>query len=779
MVTDLEKEMKKTYEKVKIHELINFDENQENIKVSVIVPIYNNEIYLNECIVSIINQTLKEIEIICVNDGSTDNSLKILKEYANTDNRIKIIDKDNSGYGHAMNIGMDFASGEYIGIVESDDYILPEMYEKLYETAKEYELDFIKSDFYRFYGEGESLSTTHEKIARFDENYDKIISPNEYKETFKFVMNTWSGIYSTEFLRKNVIRHNETPGASYQDNGFWFKSNIFAEKTMYLHDAFYMNRRDNPNSSVHDPEKVYCSNTEYQMIYEYLEENNLKEEFLDVFNYKKFHNYMFTLERIDPKFDKEYLNTISKEFNEQKEKNELRIKYLSPNERNTLKWIMKNPDEYYYEVIMKKIKVSVILPIYNMEMYISECLDSLLNQSLKDIEIICINDGSTDNTLEILEEYQLKDKRIKLINQENKGAGYARNIGIKYAKGEYLSFLDSDDFFHRDMLKFSYEKSKKTNADICIYGAILFDNQTGEKEKCTYNVRKNLLPEEEVFNRKDIESNIFKNIMGWAWDKLYKKTFVLNNDLEFQEQRTTNDMYFVFASLLKAGRITILDKQLYFQRRNVATSLSNSREISWDCFYNALIKVKEELITMEIYEDYEQDFINYALHSCLWNLNSLNEPYAKELFNQLKLSWFDELSINGHDESFFDNKTEYNQYLDLIHIPVNDDEGYNSYKINYWKNKYSNEIKGSIMNIPIKVRENETLTVEQIVEKLSWNREQRAILESENRRLNKEPLIKENNELKREINVLKNSNSWKITEPLRKIRRILKSKDIN
>lgn len=785
MSADLKKEMKKTYDKVKIHDLINFNYQKKPVKVSVIVPIYNNENYLNECIDSIINQTLEEIEIICVNDGSTDNSLKILKEYADKDYRVKIIDKDNSGYGHVMNIGMDLASGEYIGIVESDDYILPEMYEKLYETAKEFDLDFVKSDFYRFYGEGDSLITNYEKIARDDENYDKIISPKEFKESFKFIMNTWNAIYSSEFLRKNLIRHNETPGASFQDNGFWFKANIYADKTMYLHDAFYMNRRDNPNSSVHNPEKVYCSNEEYQYIYNFLEENDFKEEFLDVYTYKKFHNYMFTIRRIAPEFRREYLNSISQEFNEQNERDELKTKFLSPNDCNTLNWIMRDPEEYYYEILMKKVKVSVILPVYNMELYISECLDSLLNQSLKDIEIICINDGSTDNTLEILQNYQQKDHRIKIINQENKGAGYARNIGIKYAEGEYLSFLDSDDFFDKDMLKLSYEKSKKTNSDICIYGATLFDNQTGIKEICTYNVRKNSLPKKEVFNRNDIQSNIFKSIMGWAWDKLYKKTFVLNNNLQFQEQRTTNDMYFVFASLLKAGRITILDKELYFQRRNVSSSLSNSRELSWDCFYKALLKVKEELIKMEIYEEYERNFVNYALHSCLWNLNSLNEPYAKKLFKKLKISWFDNLSINGHDESYFDNKTEYNQYLDIINIPHYDTVGYDSYKINYWKNKYSNEMKGSIMNMPIKIREGETLTVNQMKEKLVWNRKQRSSLEAENRRLYRElnsdklkkenwELKKVNEELKKENHTLINSNSWKITEPLRKLKRILK-----
>lgn len=778
-IDELKKEMEQTANKVKIHNLINFNNNpQENVKVSIIIPVYNNEIYLNQCIESAINQTLEEIEIICVNDGSTDNSLEIMKEYAKKDKRVKIIDKDNSGYGHVMNLGMDLAIGEYIGILESDDYILPEMYETLYNTAKKYELDFVKSDFYRFYGENETLVTDLNKIGRVDENYDKIISPREHQECFRFIMNTWNAIYSSEFLRKNIIRHNETPGASFQDNGFWFKANVYAEKTMYLHDAFYMNRRDNPNSSVYNPEKVYCANEEYKMIYEYLEKEGLKEEFLDVYNMKKFHTYMFTLNRIAPKFRREYIHSISKEFKEFKDKNELHSKYLSPNEWNTILWIIRNPDEYYYEINKKNIKVSVILPVYNVGNYLDECLNSLINQSLRDIEIICINDGSTDNSLDIIKKYQNIDQRVKLIDQENHGAGYARNVGIEISQGEFLSFLDADDYFDRDMLKLAYNKAIQTSADICIYEAWLYENSTGEKTRCTYGVRKNILPKKEVFNRRDVNSNIFTSIMGWAWDKLYRKSFVLNNNLQFQEQRTTNDMYFVFASLLKAGRITILDNRLYYQRRNVPTSLSNSRELSWECFYNALIKVKNELITMGIYEEYKQDFVNYALHSCLWNFNSLSEPTANKLFKKLRTEWFDNLEITQQDEDYFTNKHEYNQFLEIMNIPSHDKDQYNSYKLNYWKNKYNNDVNNSFMSTQIVIDEKETLTVAQLKEKLIWNRQQKALFERRYNQKEKEveEIFKEAEHDKRILNEIRNSKSYKLSRVIsyipRKIRGI-------
>ncbi|MCI8503195.1 MAG: glycosyltransferase, partial [Dorea sp.] len=119
-------------------------------KVSIIIPVYNVERYLAECMESVVTQTLRDIEIICVNDGSTDGSFKILKEYEKRDKRVTLISQENRGYGYAMNRGIMHASGEYIGIVEPDDYIVPDMYQDLYRTAKEYELDFVKADFYRF-----------------------------------------------------------------------------------------------------------------------------------------------------------------------------------------------------------------------------------------------------------------------------------------------------------------------------------------------------------------------------------------------------------------------------------------------------------------------------------------------------------------------------------------------------------------------------------------------------------------------------------------------------
>ena len=154
-------------------------------KVSIIVPIYNVEQYLVECMESIVHQTLKDIEIICVNDGSTDNSLKIIQDYAQKDNRIVIIDKQNEGYGKGMNDGLDKATGEYVGIVEPDDYVDLHMYEDLYKIAHENDLDVIKADFYRFVYKNGTLIATYNQLSKDGTGYNQIVNPKEHPKVFR------------------------------------------------------------------------------------------------------------------------------------------------------------------------------------------------------------------------------------------------------------------------------------------------------------------------------------------------------------------------------------------------------------------------------------------------------------------------------------------------------------------------------------------------------------------------------------------------------------------
>ena len=319
-------------------------------KVSIILPIYNVEMYLDECLESVQRQTLKDIEIICVNDGSKDNSLEIIKKYAKDDPRFIIIDKENGGYGKAMNVGLDKATGEYIGIVEPDDFVPLYMYEDLYNIAKTNDLDMVKADFYRFKRSEENgdMILVYNHLDKTGEWYNKVFDPSQEPKTLNFIMNTWSGIYKREFLEEYHIRHNETPGASFQDNGFYFQTFIYAKRAMILDKPYYMNRRDNPNSSVNNREKVYCSNIEYDYIREILmKDQSIWERFKYMYSVKKFHNYNFTLTRIGDEFKKEYIQRISKEFKRAKENGELVPETFGVKEWEKLMFLIKDPEGFY------------------------------------------------------------------------------------------------------------------------------------------------------------------------------------------------------------------------------------------------------------------------------------------------------------------------------------------------------------------------------------------------------------------------------------------------
>ena len=312
-------------------------------KVSVIVPVYNVEPYLRECMESLVRQTLKDIEIICVNDGSTDGSPAILKEYAARDSRIVLVDKENGGYGLAMNIGLDRAAGEYVGIVEPDDFAALTMYEDLYNAAKENDLDLVKADFKRFYTEGDRETYIRTRLSREDADYGIVFKPAEKPDCFVWVMNTWSGIYRLSFLREKGIRHNETPGAAFQDNGFWFQTFMYAERAMILHNSCYRVRRDNPNSSVRNPAKVYAANIEYDWIRGLImRDPGMWEKLKGVYWRKRLHNYCATLRRIAPEFHEEYRTQVAKELTRGFNRSEFSEKDFPAGEWATLQDLMAN-----------------------------------------------------------------------------------------------------------------------------------------------------------------------------------------------------------------------------------------------------------------------------------------------------------------------------------------------------------------------------------------------------------------------------------------------------
>lgn len=317
------------------------------VKVSVVVPIYNVEEYLEECLNSILGQTYPNLEILCINDGSKDNGGKILSEYAEKDQRITVVNKDNTGYGHSVNIGIDMAKGEYIAIVEPDDYIDSHMIENLLKIAISKDVDFVKSNYKLFWGEGKSRTFSLQKLYLQEDLYNKIICPLEDVRTFHGCIANWAGLYRKDFLDSYHIRHNETPGASYQDQGFNFLLYVFAQKIYVSDKDYYRYRQDNPSSSMANKEKVFCIVDEYKYIYKTLCESDLnKKDWSPIFFKRKFVAYRGTLGRIAKEFKKEFLLYMLKELKEEFKKGELKREYLTQTELEEIDAMMESPETY-------------------------------------------------------------------------------------------------------------------------------------------------------------------------------------------------------------------------------------------------------------------------------------------------------------------------------------------------------------------------------------------------------------------------------------------------
>ncbi|MDO7253204.1 glycosyltransferase [Helicobacter cappadocius] len=221
------------------------------IDLSVIIPIYNVEDYLRECLDCVISQSLENIQIICINDGSTDKSLSIILEYARRDARIEVVDKKNSGYGHSCNIGIHKALGKYIAILEPDDFIDLSMYENLIKIAQRADLDIVKCAYYEYF-DSTKQKDSYMVLPRWTQNItpsNEVFDTKEFPSLLFYHPSIWAGVYKREFLMENNIRFVEAKGASWVDNPFFIQTMCLAKKISYTTKPYYFYRQSNPNSS--------------------------------------------------------------------------------------------------------------------------------------------------------------------------------------------------------------------------------------------------------------------------------------------------------------------------------------------------------------------------------------------------------------------------------------------------------------------------------------------------------------------------------------------------
>ncbi len=223
---------------------------------------------------------------------------------------------------------------------------------------------------------------------------------------------------------------------------------------------------------------------------------------------------------------------------------------------------------------MENFKISIIVPVYNAEEYLKQCLDSIVNQTYKNIEIICINDASTDNSLSILKEYEKNDSRIKVLSGEHIGAGKARNLGIEKSTGDYLLFLDCDDFFELNMIEEMLNKITIENSDIVVCNSYVFDNQNNTD---TLNDNNYKHVKKSPINPQDYPQDLFTFIDGCAWNKIFKASIVKENAILFEDLTSCNDITFTDTMLALANSISLLKQAYVHYRTNQKNNISANR----------------------------------------------------------------------------------------------------------------------------------------------------------------------------------------------------------
>lgn len=322
---------------------------KSDVKISVVMPILNTAAYIRECMDSLVNQTLKEIEILCVDGGSTDGTREILEEYARQDKRIRILDDTKGSTGYANNLGMEKALGEYVAIVEPDDFVSPDMYEQLYCVAKENDADVVRADYQVFFGEGENREYMDKAVAG-PGDYGKVLNPQKEQRLFKYDMSTWAGIYSRKMVREKNLCHNETPGAAYQDNGFWFLVMTHAERLCYIPVSGYRYRMDNPCSSVHNPGKQFAICDEYDFIERRLKREGNFEMFRSVYLWAKFIRYLSAYYRLDDSLKPGFAERFSREMKEYERDGWLERGEFSNGQQKILEDLLESGETFHRHV---------------------------------------------------------------------------------------------------------------------------------------------------------------------------------------------------------------------------------------------------------------------------------------------------------------------------------------------------------------------------------------------------------------------------------------------
>ncbi|MBE6504814.1 MAG: glycosyltransferase family 2 protein [Methanobrevibacter sp.] len=328
------------------------------------------------------------------------------------------------------------------------------------------------------------------------------------------------------------------------------------------------------------------------------------------------------------------------------------------------------------------VKISIVLPVYNVANYLRKCLDSLVNQTFEDFEVICVNDGSTDLSLGILEGYSLTDSRFKIITQENQGLSGARNTGIQHVQGDYILFVDSDDWLEETALEQLYEHVEGFNSDITMFKFKYYNENSSEFSEGPFTNLEIIDPSFYTGNffYMDVLDIIFK-ISHAPFNKLYKTSFLKDIDAQFLHGSYYEDLEFFYKVFLKAKKVSVLPEYLYYYRIRDHSISTSGDEGSFDIF-NILELTKQYFIDASVYNQIKQDWLMFTIVNLKFVYLRLNEKFKNQFIQLMKEKYYD-YSLN---EVVYSENWHYEDRA--FHESILPAENYKEFDLNYDKNCY-------------------------------------------------------------------------------------------
>lgn len=561
------------------------------MKISIVMPVRNAEPYLRQSIDSVLGQTLSDWELLCVNDSSTDGSQAILEEYAGRDNRIHLFRHEGNA-GTARNLGLEHARGDYVLFLDADDFALSEMLETAYRRSQSTNADIVVFGGRRFDEQTQSVFEKRE-FVNLSLTAEETFSPCDVPDKLFAVTNPcpWGKLFSRDFLSRHQLVFQSMSNA--EDLSFTLSALALAE-TISLMDADLVRHRVNTKTSSEaskssDP---LCFIEALACLESRLNNEGLLEKLGKAFDYQVLTTTRYNLDTVGTDegraaildaleqqpfisfdvlgHDRDYYST--KYGFECAENLSAALR-----QRRTLlaeKGVFSPENEAPRVLVAYRGEpeplVSIVVPVFNAEDFVGDTIGSLLEQTIEHIEIICVDDGSSDKSLSTVLSWADKDDRIAVIHQDNRGLSEARNSAMNIAAGKYLCFLDSDDMLAPDALKALVERSELDDLQVVLYGAEAFFES--EKVRAshpsyqTYYQRSGIY--EGTYTGPALISALVKegDYRPSACLHLSLRSYVNDLGLRFHPGITHEDNGYTFALLARADRVQLVNSPLYKRR---------------------------------------------------------------------------------------------------------------------------------------------------------------------------------------------------------------------